>query len=191
MAQLLPFRQYDEHDVVNVFAFSGTLPVNAGTLVKPVASGWRTDEANTQLIGSVGASFANTVSVRYGTLPSVTPAGTGDNVIGMLLYAVKEQDENGLLLKFNPRKAAEMQVVLSGQTVPIVTRGIFLVSGQWNGGTAGPQAGDAVFPSGAGLWTSSTTGQNNGANEHCNSKVGKLLGSPNSKGHALVLLNIC
>ena len=187
MAQLLPFRQYDEHDVVNVFAFSGTLPVNAGTLVKPVASGWRTDEANTQLLGSVGASFANTVSVRYGNLNSVTPAGTGDNVIGMLLYAVKEQDENGLLLKFNPRKAAEMQVALSGQSVPIATRGIFLVSGQFNGGV---QAGDALFPSGAGLWTTSTTGQNNGANEHCNSKVGKLLGAPNTKGHALVLLNI-
>lgn len=187
MAQLLPFRQYDEHDVVNVFAFSGTLPVNAGTLVKPVASGWRTDEGDTQLLGSVGASFANTVSVRYGTIPRVTPAGTGDNVIGMLLYQVAEQDENGQLLKFNPRKAAEMQVVLSGQTVPFATRGIFLVSGQFNGGA---QAGDALFPSGNGLWTTSTTGQNNGANEHCNSKVGKLLGAPNSKGCALVLLNI-
>lgn len=187
MAQLLPFRQYDEHDVINIFAFSGTLPVNAGTLVKPVASGWRTDEANTQLLGSVGASFGNTVSVRYGTLPSVTTAGTGDSPIGMLLYAVKEQDENGLLLKFNPRKAAEMQVALSGQSVPIATRGIFLVSGQFNGGA---QAGDPLFPSGAGLWTTSTTGQNNGANEHCNSKVGKLLGAPNTKGCALVYLNI-
>jgi hypothetical protein len=105
----------------------------------------------------------------------------------MLLYRVAEQDENGLLFKFNPRKAAESQVVLSGQTVPIATRGILLVSGEFNGGR---QAGDALFPSGAGLWTTSTTGQNNGANEHCNSKVGKLLGAPNGKGHALVLLNI-
>lgn len=187
MAQLLPFRQYDEHDVVNVFAFSGALPINAGTLVRPVASGWRTDEGNTELLGSVGASFANTVSVRFGTIPRVTPAGTGESPVGMLLYAVKEQDENGLLLKFNPRKAAEMQVVLSGQTVPIVTRGIFLVSGQFNGGAL---AGDPLFPSGAGLWTTSTTGQNNGPDQHCNSKVGKLLGAPNAKGHALVLLNI-
>lgn len=187
MAQLLPFRQYDEHDVINVYAYSGALPINAGTLVKPVASGWRTDEGNTQLLGSVGAQFANTVSERYGTIPRVTIAGTGDNAIGMLLYKVAEQDENGLLLKFNPRKAAEMQVALSGQTVPIATRGIFLVSGEFNGGA---QAGDALFPSGAGLWTTSTTGQNNGANEHCNSKVGKLLGAPNSKGHALVYLNI-
>lgn len=188
MPQLLPFRDYDEHDVINMFAFSGSLPVNAGTLVKPVASGWRTDEAkDIQLLGSVGASFGNTVSERYGTKARVTPAGTGDHVIGMLLYAVKEQDENGLLLKFSPRKAAEMQVALSGQTVPIATRGIFLVSGQFNGGA---QAGDPLFPSGAGLWTTSTTGQNNGANEHCNSKVGKLLGAPNSKGHALVYLNI-
>lgn len=187
MPQLLPFRQYDEHDVVNVFAYSGTLPVNAGTLVRPVASGWRTDEANTQLLGPVGANFAGTVSERWGTTPRVTAAGTGTNVIGMLLYAVKEQDENGLLLKFNPRKAAEMQVALSGQTVPIATRGIFLVSGEFQGGA---QAGDALFPVGAGLWTTNTTGQNNGANEHCNSCVGKLLGAPNTKGHALVLLNV-
>ena len=187
MTQLLPFRQYDEHDVINVFAYSGALPINAGTLVRPVASGWRTDETNTQLLGSVGAAFGNTVSERYGTIPRVTAAATGENVIGMLLYDVKEQDENGLLLKFNPRKAAEMQVALSGQTVPIATRGIFLVSGEFNGGA---QAGDALFPSGAGLWTTSTTGQNNGGNEHCNSKVGKLLGAPNAKGHALVYLNI-
>lgn len=187
MPQLLPFRQYDEHDVVNVFAYSGTLPVNAGTLVRPVASGWRTDETNTQLLGPVGANFAGTVSERWGTNPRVTAAGTGENVIGMLLYAVQEQDENGLLYKFNPRKAAEKQVALSGQTVPIATRGIFLVSGQFNGGA---QAGDALFPSGAGLWTTSTTGQNNGSNEHSTSCVGKLLGAPNAKGHALVLLNV-
>ena len=187
MPTLLPFRQYDEHDVVNLYAYSGTLPAQKGTLVRAVASGWRTDEADIELLGPVGASFGNTVSERYGTRPRVTAAGTGDSVIGMLLYDVREQDENGQLLKFVPRKAAEMQCVLSGQTVPIATRGVFLVSGQFNGGA---QAGDALFPSGAGLWTTSTTGQNNGANEHCNSKVGKLLGSQNAKGHALVYLNI-
>jgi len=187
MAQLLPFRQYDEHDVINLFAYSGALPINAGTLVRAVASGWRTDEGTTELLGSVGASFANTVSERYGTRPRVTACGTGESPIGMLLYAVKEQDENGLLLKFSPRKASEMQVALSGQTVPIATRGIFLVSGEFNGGAL---AGDPLFPSGAGLWTTSTTGQNNGGNEHCNSKVGKLLGAPNAKNHALVYLNI-
>ena len=189
MPTLLPFRQYDEHDVINLYAYSGTLPVTKGTLVKPVASGWRTDEAgDLQLLGPVGANFANTVSERYGTRPRVTAAGTGESPVGMLLYDVREQDENGLLLKFSPRKADEMQCVRSGQTVPIATRGIFLVSGDFQGGQL---AGDPLFPVGAGLWTTNTTGQNNGANEHCNSKVGKLLGAPNTKGHALVLLNIC
>lgn len=47
----------------------------------------------------------------------------------MLLYSVKEEDENGEKLKFNPRKAAEMEVVLSGQAVPVVTKGVFLYSG--------------------------------------------------------------
>jgi hypothetical protein len=188
MPTLLPFRQYDEHDVINLFGWSGAIPVNKGTLVKAVASGWRTDEAGTiQFLGSPGATFGNTVSERYGVKPRVTFAGTGDSPIGMLLYDVREQDENGQLLKFVPRKADEMQCAVSGQAVPIATRGLFLVSGEFNGGA---RAGDPLFPSGNGLWTTSTTGQNNGANEHCNSKVGKLIGAPNSKGHALVYLNI-
>jgi predicted RecA/RadA family phage recombinase len=45
----------------------------------------------------------------------------------MLLHDVRSTDENGELLKFNPRKAAEIEAVIEGQAVPIVTRGIFLL----------------------------------------------------------------
>lgn len=182
MPTLLPFRDYCEHDVINLFAWSGSVPATKGTLVKPAGSGWRTDETDTDLgIGSPGATFANTVSLRYGTIPKVVAAGTGDSVIGMLLYDVRETDENGELLKFNPRKLAEMQSVLSGQTVPIVTRGIFLISGVFNGGVT---AGAAAYPSGAGEITT------NSVNQVTNSKVGKFLGAANGKGHALLYLNI-
>ena len=34
MPTLRPFRDYDEHDVVNLFKYSGTIPVNKGTVVK-------------------------------------------------------------------------------------------------------------------------------------------------------------
>lgn len=182
MAQtkLLPFRDYNEHDVINLFAFSGTLPAYAGCLVKTVASGWRTDDTDTQFLGSVGATFANTVSQRYGVLPAVTPAGTGDNVIGMTLWDTRETDENGELLKFKPRKQAELQCVLSGQAVPIVTRGVFLISGSFNGSVT---AGSRFYSSGNGDITTSST---NAPNQQC----GKFLGAPSAAGAALIYLNI-
>ncbi len=154
--------------------------MNEGTFVKPAfPSGWRTDDTDTEFLGSVGASFPNTQSLRYGTYARVTAAGTGDYAIGMLLYAVKEEDENGELLKFKPRKAAEMQVCLSGQTVPIVNRGMFLWSGTLNGG---PTAGAVLYPSGNGDLTVNPINQN--------VKLGRLLGMPNGKGHSLIYLNV-
>ena len=46
---------------------------------------------------------------------------------------VRELDENGERLIHNPRKAAEMGVVVKGQAVPILTRGVLHVTGL-NGG---------------------------------------------------------
>lgn len=179
--KLAPWRQYDEADVLNLFAYSGAIPVTAGTVVKPVASGWRSDEAFTQLLGDVGAHYNNTVSQRFGTLPCVTDAGSGDNVLGILLYDVREQDENGLLYKFNPRKAIENSHTLSGQTSPILTRGFILISGTINGGaTAGAQA----YASGAGALTTTSTNQTNA------STVGKFFGGTDSNGFALLYVNI-
>lgn len=179
MPTLLPFRQYDEFDVINLFAYSGTHPVNRGTFVKPVASGWRTDETDTEFLGSPGAAFANTVSLRYGTIPRVTAAGTGDNVIGMLLYDVKETDENGEKLIYKPRKAAEMQVALSGQTVPLATAGMFLWSGTINGTVS---AGAGLYPSGVGELTVNPINQVK--------SVGYTLGMANGLGHTLIQLNV-
>ena len=183
MPTLLPFRDYSEHDVINLFAWSGTIPVNRGTFVKPLNSGWRTDETDTSFLGSPGATYGNTVSVRYGTTPAVGVASTGDNVIGMLLWDVKETDENGEKLIFKPRKAAEMQVAISGKTVPIVTRGIFLHSGNYTAGGPAVTAGAFAYVSGGDLMTTAS-------NADDKSRVGKFLGAPNGKGHALLYLNI-
>lgn len=180
MPTLLPFRQVDEFDVLNLYAYSGTHPVNKGTFVRPVASGWRTDETDLELLGAPGAQFPNTVSQRWGTIPKVTAAGTGDNVIGLLLFDVKEVDENGEKLMYRPEKAAEMQVALSGQTVPIATRGMFLWSGTING--ANTSAGLNIYPSGAGDLTVNPVNQVKTA--------GFTLGMPNGNGHSLIYVNI-
>jgi hypothetical protein len=182
MPTLLPFRQYDEADVINIYSYSGSIPTNRGTFVKcAFPSGWRSDDTDLSLLGSVGASFVNTNSQRWGTYAAVTScAATGDYAVGMTLFDVREQDENGQLLKFHPRKAAEMQVVLSGQTVPLATRGLFLWSGTINGPST---AGLKIYPSGTSAITTNAINQN--------VALGKLLGAPNSSnGAVLIQLNI-
>lgn len=179
MPKLLPFRDYDEHDVINLFSWNGTVPVNNGTFVKVGGSGWRASETNPYMLGSVGAAYANTVSQRFGTQPYVTIASTGDVTIGMLLNDVREYDENGEKLLYNPRKQAEMQCVLSGQTVPIATRGIFMYSGVNEAVTAGQTA----YVSGGQL-------TNNSLNQNAGSTVGTFLGAKNDYGHVLLKLNV-
>jgi hypothetical protein len=128
MPTLRPFRNYDEKDVINVFAFSGTLPATRGTLVK-IQRGYVASDEPLQMLGAVGASYNNTVSQRYGAYAQVAATGAGDAALGILLLDVRETDENGELLKFKPRKLAEMDAVLSGQAVPIGFKGTFHYSG--------------------------------------------------------------
>ena len=180
---LRPFRQYSESDVVNLFAFSGdsTLVVK-GLAVKVTGDGW-TNEANSspvEALGSVGASYTNVVSQRYGVKARVAVAASGDAILGLTLMDVRELDENGEKLVFNPRKAAEMGVVISGQAVPILTKGLVLYSGAANvaagsaayvSGAAGELAGAATLPTNA-------------------TQVGKWLSKNDSNGIALLKIEL-
>lgn len=155
---LRPFRQYSESDVVGLFSFSGdSTLVTKGLAVKVVGDGW-TNEANSspvEALGSVGASYTNVVSQRYGVAAKVGLAASGDAILGITLMDVRETDENGEKLVYNPRKAAEMGVVISGQAVPVLTKGLVLYSGAANvtagavayvSGAAGELAGLATLP---------------------------------------------
>jgi hypothetical protein len=145
MPSLRPFRDYDEKDVINLYTYSGAVVdsqfqvlATKGTFVKIVGDGFRSDNEPIEMLGNYGAfNVNNFVAQRYGVVPKVTTAGPADNTIGFLLFDVRELDENQLPLKYNPRKAAEMEVAISGQAVPIVTRGTFLYSGvRVSGGVA-------------------------------------------------------
>lgn len=132
---LRPFRQYSENDVVNLYAYSGdSTLVTKGLVVKIMGDGFAPDttsngyDVNSRL-GDVGASYNNVVSQRYGATPKVGAAASGDRALGLTLMDIRETDENGEKLIFNPRKAAEMGVVVSGQAVPILTKGIVMYSG--------------------------------------------------------------
>jgi hypothetical protein len=189
MPQLLPFRQYDERDVLNVFALSGYAAdvytiVNRGTLVKVAGDGMKLDTLNpVEFLGNPSAfSPINVVSQRYGAIPKVVPANAGDKILGMTLFDVRETDENGELLKFRPRKAAELEAVISGQAVPIVRKGIFAYSGvcTGNGLTGSVTAGTTLY-AGANATLSSFASGNS---------VGVVLGTTDFHGVTTVLLDV-
>lgn len=176
-ATLRPFRDYNEKDVINLYAISGTSNLNQGHLMMIQGDGWVTTN-ELEMLGSVGKSYTNTVSDRYGVAAKVTKAGAGDVPIGMTLLDVKEEDENGEKLAFNPRKAAEMGVVLSGQAVPIVSKGVFLYSGSTLASEA-PTAGQKIYCGANGLITTGVAS---------NAQVGTTLGVKDSDGVVLIRL---
>lgn len=152
MPTLRPFRDYDEKDVINLYALTGyTAPINKGTLVKISGPGVQADGDAIEMLGPMGDfQPSNVVAQRYGVVPKITPiSAQSDVVLGMTLFDVKEVDENGFPLKYYPRKAAEMEAVISGQAIPVVTRGIFAYSGveTGNGLTGIVTAGSPLFPS--------------------------------------------
>jgi len=185
--RLRPFRDYSEHDVLNLFAFGdsavalGTTDVvYAGSCVK-VKTGWTNSNEVQDMIGNVGAGYANTVSQRYGVASDVeyTDGGLDEAALGITLYDVREYDENGEKLAFNPRKQDELQCSLTGQAVPIATRGVFLMAtGAWASSDGVVQDND-VFATGNGQVTIL------GA-KAINNRIGRTLGGPSTDGSVLV-----
>jgi hypothetical protein len=185
--RLEPFRDYSEHDVLNLFAFGDeavalntTTTVYAGSCVK-VKTGWSASNETQDMIGNVGAGYANTISQRWGVASDVqyTAGGADEAALGITLYDVREYDENQEALKFNPRKQDELQCSLSGQAVPIATRGVFLMAtGAW-ASSAGIVQDQDVFATGNGQVT------NVGA-KAVNNRIGRTLGGPSTDGSVLV-----
>ncbi len=90
--QLRPFRDYDEHDVLNLFAYdttnltAGQIQVPKGVLVK-IATGWKNYDSGAVLgggidfIGSAGAANRGAVAKGPGGLsePECQQAAGGDH----------------------------------------------------------------------------------------------------------------
>ena len=183
---LKPFRIYDEHDVINLYTYSGAIGVSAGdkiprgSLVK-VVQGWDNTSEPLEMLGSPGASYDGTVSQRYGTVAKVALTSSGNVALGMLLHDIQEVDENGELLKFNPRKAAEMEGEISGQTAPVVTRGGFLYTGDSVGTVEYANTKLYAGDDGEIITTNS---------DSAGHYVGKSLGVSDSDGYLLVKLEL-
>lgn len=171
MATIRPFRDYDEHEVVNLFALQGE--GNKGTFVTAVGSGF--DLSAPSAFGN-DSFIDGTVSSRFNISSRVAPAASGTlatSVLGMTLKDVRSVDENGYPLKFEPRKAAERDLVISGEAVPVVKRGLFLYSGV---------IGTPAFGSGLAVANGGELRVDNTAN----TMVAKALGPKDANGFVLI-----
>lgn len=178
MANLKPFRDYDEHDVINLFAVSAAT-ANKGTVVTADSVGVNLKDA---LALDNLSPYGNTLSAEFNVPWTVSPAASGatqGQIVGLLLKDVRQVDENGEQLKFNPRKAAEMDVIISGQACPILTKGLVLVNGIV--GTPGFGSGAAVSDAGGGDLKVVAYGS---------ATVGKFLGPKNDEGYALLKVEL-
>ena len=136
--RLLPFRQYDENDVINLFA-NATVDSkpstngngSAGVFVTINEGDFSNDPIKYTDHDGGYATFDHTKN-QYPVVPmSVTAAAVGSiagKVIGITLKQTLEKDENEEKLLYNPVKRDELQAVLSGQAVPVATRGIFTLT---------------------------------------------------------------
>lgn len=134
ITKMLPFRQYDENDVINMFAYDGS-EVGAGSVVKITSADLNSDAVQYGEGGFLNA-IGNATSM-YASVPhKVQLADSGDAAIGILLRDVREEDENGEKIRFYPEKKAELQCVASGEAVPVATKGFFsFVDDAFEGGT--------------------------------------------------------
>lgn len=180
MANLKPFRDYDEHDVINLFAYSGG-SANKGTVVAAQGNGINLNDATS--LDNL-SPYGNTLSAQYNVPWTVTAAASGlgkDKVVGFLLKDVRTVDENGEKLIFNPRKAAEMDVIISGQACPILTKGLVLV----NGIVGTPNFGSGAAVANAGGGDLKVVDYSNAI-----SCIGKFLGPTGSDGYALLKIEL-
>ena len=165
MHKLLPFRQYDEKDVVNLFSLdldstAGADYINltptgksfanggnwSGTIVKTLAESTKigSDQPSRKhdsYLGAIGNGNQGDYALKQGSFYPQAPmevgvAGAEDAALGITLRPTLAWDENAMKLLYYDVKKDELQAVLPGETVPVATKGFFTV-------TVGAQASDA------------------------------------------------
>lgn len=159
--RLLPFRQYNEHDVVNLFSLDTSALTlanmthasngawDAGVIVK-VSNGDMTQEpvvdGTNQLQSYLGKTdYPHVGGNAYSEVPlKVSIAdGAADVPVGVTLRQTIAFDENGEKLLYYKQKLLELQGVLPGEAVPVLTKGIITVAESGVAGT--PTAGAKVY----------------------------------------------
>lgn len=177
--RLLPFRQYNEHFVINLFALKTSklnltdVTVNthassgehdAGVLVKLTTAGSDIGAG----YGGTGADAGKGDSDLNGYLGQTDYPHVGRNAyteafgkieqhggglarpIGITLNQTLAYDENGEKMLYYKQKLLEHQGVLPGEAVPVLTKGIVTLSENAFDDSKTYSVGDALYAGGAG-----------------------------------------
>lgn len=149
--RLLPFRQYDEQDVVNLYALESGLALASttgdgegsnGVFVKVTNGNFNQDVvtyASDDYLGKTDYPFVG--GDMYPSNPlTISGAASGDLPLGITLNQTAKADENGEKLLYNTTKKEELQAVLPGQSVPVATKGIFTLAAEAFDGSASDYA---------------------------------------------------
>lgn len=148
--RLLPYRQYSDHDVINMFALGSSYVNNnvtgssygdAGVFVTQLAADLNADtiKYDSTYDSYLGKTDYPHVGVNEYPHVSLTvkPAASGDTCLGITLLQTAEYDENGEKLLYKKDKREALRCLLPGQAVPIATRGVFAISQDaWDGNVA-------------------------------------------------------
>jgi hypothetical protein len=184
--RILPFRQYDEKDVVNLYALqlddgasldnpSANGDNDAGVFVKVTSA-----DLNAGPVEYVDNSYLGKTDYphigrdQYPVVPlKIQPASGGNDCLGMTMYQTANYDENGEKLLYYPVKKDEMQAVLSGEAVPVATKGVFTLANSAVDGDLTPGSPVALSAN-AGKVTGASHGD---ANDGSTTIVGSCLAS--------------
>jgi hypothetical protein len=184
LSRILPFRQYNENDVVNFYSLNEVTGA-AGSLVKVSNANLDQDPVNYVTRGDA-YGYLNALAHSTSLYPEVPykvskVVSTGDFFsgapLGIMLRDVRAVDENGENLLYYPQKREELQCVLSGEAVPVLTKGVltFTQTAFTNAGLGGahrPAVGDWIVPSVDGAFTGIRTADKQA---YTNYKVGVVL----------------
>lgn len=176
--RILPYRDYSEHDVVNLFALeigggddlstfvsNGTGKFDAGVVVSVSAGALPGEVSELRAASSdklreyLGASFDG-AHIGFNGYPAngmtVAPATAGSRGLGITLRETLAFDENGEKLLYYKQKLDEAQGVLPGQTVPVLTKGLVLLAA--SAFASAPSLGDDLEVKAGGTLGTQSTG---------------------------------
>mgnify|MGYP006093377921 CR=1 FL=1 len=184
--RLLPYRQYDEQDVVNLFSYgdapngkpSVSSKADAGVLVKVSASDLSAPPveylSSHSLLGKT--DYPHVARNGYPQVPlKVVAAGVDSDALGITLNQTCTHDENDENLLRYPQKKAELFAVTSGEAVPIATKGIFTFDEK---AIASWEGTDGVVSDGVNVWAGAAAdGKIAIVNDKPTHPVGKVLGA--------------
>ena len=182
--RILPFRQYDDNDVVNLYAMenpgvldstTGHGSGNAGVFVSIQDGNFNADPVTYQTNGYLGDTsfpFLGGTTMYPEVNLKVTPSASGTKPLGITLFQTAKNDENGEKLLYHPQKQTELQAMLPGQAIPIATKGVFTISSNAFGGAA------SLYTAGSGIKIANTGGGTiTGCHTDDESSFGMILGT--------------